>query len=251
MKRDRLTEYAIELQSLAQAGLHCRKDIYDRERGTERIREIAAEIISMKTELPLDTVTGMFCSDSGYQERRRSIYAPRYSETGKFCSYTRRTAHGRSPAAGARSRCLRRKMPSRKRRRKRGSTSRVKSVIAVQNRDFHNLPPYAYGVVKIFYLCGEAGGEFAENSETVRDRLLLTGPICRRSPKKNAARTDPHIAFARTAAARGKPCSTESAAVRGETQSQPCDRYAAAKCLGHAGEKKPVGCRQEPGCGFR
>ena len=66
MKRDRLTEYAIELQSLAQAGLHYGKDIYDRER-YERIREIAAEIISMKTELPLDTVTGMFCSDSGYQ----------------------------------------------------------------------------------------------------------------------------------------------------------------------------------------
>lgn len=43
----------------------------------------------------------------------------------------------------------------------------VKSVIAVQNRDFHNLPPYAYGVVKIFYLCDELGGEFAENSETV------------------------------------------------------------------------------------
>lgn len=52
MKRDRLTEYAIELQSLAQAGLHYGKDIYDRER-YERIREIAAEIISMKTELPL------------------------------------------------------------------------------------------------------------------------------------------------------------------------------------------------------
>ena len=66
MKRDRLTEYAIELQSLAQAGLHYGKDIYDRER-YERIREIAAEIISMKTKLPLDTVTGMFCSDSGYQ----------------------------------------------------------------------------------------------------------------------------------------------------------------------------------------
>ena len=41
MKRDRLTEYAIELQSLAQAGLHYGKDIYDRER-YERIREIAA-----------------------------------------------------------------------------------------------------------------------------------------------------------------------------------------------------------------
>ena len=43
----------------------------------------------------------------------------------------------------------------------------VKSVIAVQDRALHNQPLYAYGVVKIFYLCEELGGEFCENSETV------------------------------------------------------------------------------------
>ena len=37
-------QWAIELQSLAQAGLTYGKDVYDRER-YERIREISAEII--------------------------------------------------------------------------------------------------------------------------------------------------------------------------------------------------------------
>ena len=63
---DKLTEYAAELQSLAQAGLFYGKDVYDRERYT-RIRDIAAEIMAMKTELPLDAVKELFCSDYGYQ----------------------------------------------------------------------------------------------------------------------------------------------------------------------------------------
>lgn len=66
MDRDKITGYAVELQSLAQAGLHYGKDVYDRER-YERIREIAAEMIALKTELPLETVRTLFCSDYGYQ----------------------------------------------------------------------------------------------------------------------------------------------------------------------------------------
>ena len=42
----------------------------------------------------------------------------------------------------------------------------VKSVIAIQDRDRHNLPPYAYGVVKMFYECEVTGGTFTQNSET-------------------------------------------------------------------------------------
>ena len=44
--------WAVEIQSLAQAGLYYGKDVYDQER-YERIRDIAAEMISMQTELPI------------------------------------------------------------------------------------------------------------------------------------------------------------------------------------------------------
>ena len=39
-------------------------------------------------------------------------------------------------------------------------------LIAVQDRNKHNRPVYAYGVWKVFVLCERIGGEFAENSET-------------------------------------------------------------------------------------
>lgn len=66
MDRDKLIQYIIELQSIAQAGLYYAKDHYDKER-YERIREISAEIMAQKTELPLDKVKDLFCTDYGYQ----------------------------------------------------------------------------------------------------------------------------------------------------------------------------------------
>ena len=48
----------------------------------------------------------------------------------------------------------------------------VKMVIAIQDRDKHNLPPYAYGVIKIFYLCEIIGGGFVENIETSESRFF-------------------------------------------------------------------------------
>ena len=44
-KNEKWLQWAVELQSLAQAGLFYGKDNYDRER-YERIREISAEMIS-------------------------------------------------------------------------------------------------------------------------------------------------------------------------------------------------------------
>ena len=40
-------------------------------------------------------------------------------------------------------------------------------LIAVQDRNQHNLPLYAYGICKIFMLCEAVGGAFRENIETV------------------------------------------------------------------------------------
>lgn len=168
--RDRLTELAIELQSLAQAGLRYTKDRYDIERFT-RIREISAEIMSGKTDLPLDTVKDLFCSGSGYPTPKIDTRAAvirdgrillvqendgRWSLPGGWCEITM------SPAENTVKEVLE----------EAGRTVSVKSLIAVQNRDYHNPPPYAFGVVKIFYLCEDLGGDFEKNSETTDARFF-------------------------------------------------------------------------------
>ena len=45
-------------------------------------------------------------------------------------------------------------------------------VIAVQDREKHNLPVYAYKVCKIFVLCSVLGGAFQENTETTESRYF-------------------------------------------------------------------------------
>ena len=63
---DRLLDYAIRIQSIAQAGLQYGKDKYDRERYAE-LREIAAEMISAKTDISMEKVRDLFCNETGYQ----------------------------------------------------------------------------------------------------------------------------------------------------------------------------------------
>ena len=59
--KEQWLEWAIELQSLAQAGLTYGKDIFDRER-YERIREISAEIMAYNTDIPVQKLKYLFCN---------------------------------------------------------------------------------------------------------------------------------------------------------------------------------------------
>lgn len=65
-RNEKWLQWAVELQSLAQAGLTYGKDAYDLER-YQRIREISAEIVSHMADIPVETVKGLFCNESGYQ----------------------------------------------------------------------------------------------------------------------------------------------------------------------------------------
>ena len=63
---DKIVRWAAELQSLAQAGLYYGKDAFDKER-YQRVREIAAEMLSERAGLPVEKVHDLFCGEVGYQ----------------------------------------------------------------------------------------------------------------------------------------------------------------------------------------
>ena len=172
--KDQVVEWAKELQSLAQAGLFYGRDVYDRER-YQRIREIAAEMISSRTDIPMEKVRDLFCGDSGYQtpkiDTRAAIFQDggillvcekgRWSLPGGWCE------HNLSPAENI----------VKEVREEAGLDVEVKRLIAVQDRDRHNQPPYAYGVVKIFFLCEARGGAFRENIETSGSGYFFRGDL--------------------------------------------------------------------------
>ena len=165
---DQIVEWAKELQSLAQAGLYYGHDVYDRER-YHRIREISAEMM-MRTDVPAAKIKSLFCNDEGYQtpkvDTRAAIFRDgrillvcekgKWSMPGGWCEFNL------SPADNI----------VKETKEEAGLDVFVKMVIAVQDRDKHNPPPYAYGVIKIFYLCEIIGGEFTENFETSESRYF-------------------------------------------------------------------------------
>ena len=63
---DAWLDFAIRIQSIAQAGLQYGKDKYDIER-YEELRRISAEMIAVRTDIPVAKVYDLFCNETGYQ----------------------------------------------------------------------------------------------------------------------------------------------------------------------------------------
>lgn len=93
-------KWAMEIQAIAQAGLAYTDNVYDTER-YERLRQLSAEIIAEKSNIPLGKVKDLFCNETGYQTPKLDTRAAVFKE-GKFCWFTKRTARGRCRADGGR-----------------------------------------------------------------------------------------------------------------------------------------------------
>lgn len=76
-------QWAIEIQSLAQAGLTYTNNAYDIKR-YERLREISAEIIAEKSNINLEKVKELFCNETGYQTPKIDTRATIFKGDKKF-----------------------------------------------------------------------------------------------------------------------------------------------------------------------
>ena len=158
-------KWAVELQSIAQAGLFYGKDPFDLER-YERVREIAAEIISYKGDLSLEKVKDLFCGDMGYQTPKIDTRAAIF-KNGKILLVKENNGTWSLPGGWVDVDLSVAENVVTEVKEEAGLDVRAERVIAVQDREKHNLPIYAYKVCKIFILCSVTGGSFEENIETV------------------------------------------------------------------------------------
>lgn len=168
-------KWAIEIQSLAQAGLTYTDNVYDIER-YGRLREIAAEIIEEKSNISLEKVKDLFCNENGYQtpkiDTRAAIFKDEkillthenngtWSLPGGWCDVLESVASNAIKEV----------------KEETGLDVETIKIIAVQDRNKHNKPIYAYGVCKIFVLCNVIGGEFIENIETTEIKYFSLDEI--------------------------------------------------------------------------
>lgn len=157
-------DFAIRIQSIAQAGLQYGKDKYDKER-YEELRHIAAEMVSEISEEPIERVYALFCNEDGYQtpkvDTRAAVFVDgkillvhennsTWSLPGGWCDVDQSVASNSEKEV----------------REETGLVVKAERLIAVQDWRKHNVTNYAYGVLKIFVLCRYESGQFEENIET-------------------------------------------------------------------------------------
>lgn len=167
---DKWLEFAIRIQSIAQTGLQYGKDKYDRER-YEELRKISAEMMSEKTDIPVNKIYDLFCSETGYQtpkvDTRAAVFIDgkillvhenngTWSLPGGWCDTDQSVASNTEKEVFEET----------------GFNVRAERIIAVHDWRKHNVTNYAYGVVKIFMLCKYESGEFKDNIETTETRLF-------------------------------------------------------------------------------
>ncbi len=176
-------DWTIELQSIAQAGLAYGKDCYDLER-YRRIREIAAEMLAEQSGLPVGTVRELFCNETGYQtpklDTRAAIFNGdkillvkenngKWSLPGGWCDVN--VSVGENTVKEVKEEA--------------GLDVTADRIIAVQDRNKHNTPRYAYGICKVFVLCSVVGGQFVPNIETLESGYFAEDALPELALEKN------------------------------------------------------------------
>ena len=182
-KNEKWLEWAIELQSLAQAGLTYGKDVYDRDR-YERIRDISAEILSYKTDISVEKVKNLFCNEIGYQTPKLDTRAAVF-EHEKILLVKENNGKWSLPGGWVDVNLSVKENTVKEVKEESGLDVTADRIIAIQDRDRHNLPAYAYGVCKIFVLCSVLGGEFEKNIETTEFRYFNKAELPELATEKN------------------------------------------------------------------
>lgn len=191
---DRWLELAVRVQSIAQAGLYYAKDKYDIER-YEQLREIAAEMLSLRSGIPVGRIGGFFCNETGYQtpkvDTRGAVFVDgklllvhensgRWSLPGGWCDVDQ------SPASNT----------VKEVREEAGLTVSVQRLIAVQDWRKHNAVNYVHGVIKIFFMCSYESGEFEENIETTDIGFFARDKIPKELAVEKCTRAQIELCFA-------------------------------------------------------
>lgn len=159
--------WAKELQALAQCGLAYTENKFDLER-YQRIREISAEILAEYTDVPLEQLTGLFCGEEGYQTPKITTRSVLFLD-GKVLLVRETEQLWNLPGGWCDENQTIRANAEKELWEESGIRGRATRLVAVQDRNLRNWPPYILSLSNHLILCEPVGeiGPFVPNLETV------------------------------------------------------------------------------------
>ena len=166
IKDDVWKQWAQELQFLAQCSLAYSKDKFDRER-SERIREIACEMLSFKYDLPLEKLKMDFAGEIGYQTPKVETRAAVIKDNKILLVKEQFDGKWALPGGYQDVNMSIRENVIKESSEEAGAVVNPIKVVAVLDYNRHHHVNFPLGMVKIFVLCEYINHSFNENTETL------------------------------------------------------------------------------------
>ncbi|BBM18517.1 NUDIX hydrolase N-terminal domain-containing protein [Enterococcus malodoratus] len=182
---DQFLDWAIELQALAQAGLAYTKDPFDQER-FERIRTIAVEMLAIESPIPIPKLRNLFAEESGYPTPKLDTRAAVFKNN-KILLVQEKDGLWSLPGGWVDFDQSIKENTVKETLEETGLNVEPVKVIAIQDRNKHNLPRYAYSVCKVFIECRFLDGGFIENIETLQIDWFELSALPLLAEEKNTA----------------------------------------------------------------
>lgn len=178
-------DWAVELQSLAQAGLYYSDNKYELER-YERIREIAGEMMAYKTPISKEKLIGLFANEVGYQTPKLDSRAAIIKDH-KILLVQEEDGTWALPGGWVDVDQTVHDNLIKEAKEEAGEEITVDRVIALHDRNKRNAGTYALEITKVFALCTSHGGEFKPNNETLQAKYFALDELPEMANHKTTA----------------------------------------------------------------
>ena len=165
-KNDVWKKWAQELQFLSQCSLAYSKDKFDRER-SERIREIACEMLSYKYDIPVEKVKLDFAGELGYQTPKVETRAAVIKDNKILLVKEQLDGKWALPGGYQDVNMSIKENAIKEASEEAGAVVNPVKIIAVLDYNRHHHVNFPFGMVKVFVLCEYVSHSFVENTETL------------------------------------------------------------------------------------
>ena len=159
-------KWAQELQFLAQCSLAYSKDKFDRER-SERIRDIACEMLAYKYDIPVDKIRIDFAGELGYQTPKVETRAAIIKDNKILLVKEQLDGKWALPGGYQDVNVSIRENVIKEASEEAGAIVEPLKIIAVLDYNKHHHVNFPFGMVKIFVLCEYIDHSFVDNTETL------------------------------------------------------------------------------------
>lgn len=164
-------EWAMRLQSIAQAGLTFSTNQYDLDR-YQQLRELSIEILQQYTDISYAKIKDLFASETGYQTPKVDVRAAIFRDDKILLVNEKIDGAWSMPGGWADINTSVRESVIKECREEAGALVLPKRIIAIHVNNRHNNRLSPYFIYKIFVECELQENCFRENTETLEARFF-------------------------------------------------------------------------------